>query len=130
MQIGQLMTSFGFSIMVITSLANSTPLLNLMPHGCDVFFFLIVTHNNALVCGGFMMALFRLICIKFSQYVYISSAEMVDLHLWVQHGLIAVNVAGYYIADQYYGSSNLHEFCRGYTTKVCSTLTKLNCLLR
>ena len=117
-QIGQLITSFGFSIMVIISLAKATPLLKMFPHSCDLFYFLTVTHNTLFVCGGFVMALFRLICVKFSQFVYMGTAELSEIHLWIQHGLVASNLIGYYFADHYYGSSNSHEFCHGYTTEV------------
>ena len=65
------------------------------------------------------MALFRLICVKFSQFVYGGTAAMSEIHLWLQHGLVASHLIAYYFAYQYYGSSNLHEFCHGYTTEVC-----------
>ena len=116
-QIGQLSTSIGFIILTLTSLTKSTPIKEMIPFGCQIFYCLTVCHNTLLVSGSFMMALFRLICIKCS-WITISFSSIVTILLCIQYLLVCFLLNGYYTSTQQYGSSSLLEFCHGYTTKV------------
>ena len=104
--------------MILTSFITASPLKNLFPYGCEIFYFLAVGHNALLVCGGFMMGIFRLVCVQFGDYIKISLDTMVTIELWVQYAWIGFLISGYCVAAQTYGSANILEFCRGYTTEV------------
>ena len=120
-QLGQLLTSFGFILLTLTSLMESTPIQDLIPNGCQIFYCLTVAHNTLLVSGGFMMALFRMFCVKFSSRT-INLSSMVHIILWIQYGLVIFLLIGYYYSTRLYGSSNLLEFCTGFTTKMAHIL--------
>lgn len=70
------------------------------------------------------MALFRLVCINFQRYVPSLEKLMVKL-LWMQFAImLGVSVVSLHTA-QSYGSSNAHEFCRGYSTTFTHVLMKM-----
>ena len=117
-QVGTLLTSLVTKGMTITSLIMATPLLDLYgPLACDVYFLFTVAHNTLVVTGGFAMALFRILCVQF--YGYVPSLEKLMVQLM---GVQLVLFLGIWLANYFaaiiYGSSNLFEFCNGYTTKV------------
>ena len=66
------------------------------------------------------MALFRMLCIEFKNYVPSLDRLMARL-MWVQLGMIMAFASAAGWATSLYGSSNLYEFGRGHTTKVKST---------
>ena len=117
-QIGTLLTSLVMMVMTITSLVMATPLLDLLgPTTCDIYNFVTLIHNTLIVTGGFVMALFRLICIRFQSSVSTPErlmAKLMRLQLAIFSGVFISAWWGVNI----YGSSNFYEFCRGYTTKV------------
>ena len=108
--------------MTLTSLIMAVPLLDLFgPLGCDAFYLFTVAHNTLVVNGGFFMALFRMLCVQFQNYVPSLESLMVSL-MKVQ---LAVTLSGFitaYVGALFYGSSNLFEFCNGYTTEVFALL--------
>ena len=63
------------------------------------------------------MALFRMLCIEFQNYIPALETLMACL-MWLQLIIFVgfATVTGW--AVTLYGSSGLYEFCRGYTTKV------------
>ena len=117
-QVAQLLTSIGFCSMILTSLIAATPIKQLLTYGCEIFYFLAVAHNTIMIVGGFMMALFRILCIKLSGYLVVDLTSMVNIILLVQYALISCLVSAYCVAAKLYGSSSLLEFCHGYTTEV------------
>ena len=69
-QIGTMLTSLVTKVMTITSLIMATPLLDMYGTlGCDVYFHFTIAHNILVVTGGFVMALFRMLCVRFDNYV-------------------------------------------------------------
>ena len=122
-QIGTLVTSLVTKVMTITSLIKATPLLNLYgPLACDAFYLITVAHNTLVVTGGFVMALFRMLCVQFHNHVLSLERLMLKL-MWVQLVLFLVIWGTNFFAVDIYGSSNLSEFCNGYTTKVTKTVS-------
>ena len=117
-ELGQLVTSFGFILLTLTSLIESSPIKELIPYGCQIFYFVAVAHNTLLVVGGFMMALLRMFCVKFATSLPISLSFLVNIILVIQYGLVIFLLSGYCYSTTLYGSSHLFEFCRGHTTKV------------
>ena len=117
-ELGQLVTSFGFILLTLTSLIESSPIKELIPYGCQIFYFVAVAHNTLLVVGGFMMALLRMFCVKFATSLPISLSLLVNIILVIQYGLVIFLLSGYCYSTTLYGSSHLFEFCRGHTTKV------------
>ena len=117
-ELGQLVTSFGFILPTLTSLIESSPIKELIPYGCQIFYFVAVAHNTLLVVGGFMMALLRMVCVKFATSLPISLSFLVNIILVIQYGLVIFLLSGYCYSTTLYGSSHLFEFCRGHTTKV------------
>ena len=117
-ELGHLVTSFGFILLTLTSLIESSPIKELIPYGCQIFYFVAVAHNTLLVVGGFMMALLRMVCVKFATSLPISLSFLVNIILVIQYGLVIFLLSGYCYSTTLYGSSHLFEFCRGHTTKV------------
>ena len=116
------MTSVGFILLTLTSLTTAMPIQQLIPNGCQIFYGLTVAHNTLLVTGGFMMALFRVTCIK--SWINLSIATLVNILLCIQYVWVSILLTGYYTSTQLYGSSSLLEFCHGYTTKMAHILMK------
>ena len=104
--------------MTITSLIMATPLLDLYgPLACDAYILFTAAHNILVVTGGFVMALFRLLCVQFQSHIRSLEKLMVKLtwiHLILFWAILITNYWGIII----YGSTTLSEFCNGYTTKV------------
>ena len=69
------------------------------------------------------MALFRMLCVHFQRYIPPLEKLMVRL-LWLQYALILAICISCVSAVKTYGSSNTHEFCRGYTTKMAHVVMK------
>ena len=120
LQIGTLLTSLVVKVMTITSLVMATPLIDLFgPTACDTYNLVTTAHNILIVTGGFFMALFRLLCIRFQCYVSSPERSMAKL-MWTQFAIVLVSGIIFWWGLETYGSSNFFEFCRGYTTKVRS----------
>ena len=68
------------------------------------------------------MALFRMLCVQFHNHVLSLERLMLKL-MWVQLVLFLVIWGTNFFAVDIYGSSNLSEFCNGYTTKVTKTVS-------
>ena len=102
-QLGQLLTRFGFILLTLTSLMESTPIQDLIPNGCQIFYCLTVARNTLLVSGGFMIALFRMFCVKFSSKTISNLSSIVDIILWIQYGLVIFLLIGYYYSTVFFG---------------------------
>ena len=117
-----MLTSLVTKVMTITSLIMATPLLDMYGTlGCDVYFHFTIAHNILVVTGGFVMALFRMLCVRFHNYVP-SLERLMHKLMWVQLVLFLVIWGTNVFVVDVYGSSNLSEFCNGYTTKVTQHL--------
>ena len=118
-QIGLLLTSLGTKIGVIGSLMASTPMHDILGlKACEIFYITTVSHNTLLVVDGMAMALFRLLCVRFQEYLNINVRRLATRMIWIQCVFIGVMLLGFWTAAELYGSNGLYEFCRGYTTKV------------
>ena len=125
-QIGFLITSLVTKFMTITSLITATPILDLFgPQGCDVYLLLSVAHYALGLTGGYAMALFRMLCVQFHNYVSSMEKLMIKL-IWMQYTLSICILVTSWKAVDVYGSSNLSEFMRGYSTKMAHILMKLS----
>ena len=117
-QVGTLVTSLVAKVMIITCLIMGIPILDLLgPLACDVFYIFTIAHNILIATGGFFMAVFRMLCVQFQNYV--PSLEKLMLMVMKVHlvTFLGTFMTGY-VGAIFYGSSNLLEFCNGYTTKV------------
>ena len=113
------LTSLVAEIMIIGSLATSTPILNILGEtACDVFYLSISTFNGMMVIDGLSMAIFRLFCVKYQAYLTISLENLVSILLWIQYGVGAFLISTFYYSVNLFGTSNLYEFSRGYTRTV------------
>ena len=87
---------------------------------CHLYYVSSVSHNVFLIVDGLAMAVFRLFCVRYQVYLRVSLETLMTQLIWVQSGLVAMLVMYYWYAVELYGSSNLLQFCNGYTTKVIS----------
>ena len=69
-QVGTLVTSLVAKVMIITCLIMGIPILDLLgPLACEVFYIFTIAHNILIATGGFFMAVFRMLCVQFQNYV-------------------------------------------------------------
>ena len=123
-QMGLLFTSLVTKFMTITSLIMATPILHLYgPLGFYMYLLFTVAHNALAISGGFTMALFRMLCVQF-QIVSSSMEKLMIKLMWMQYTMwICILVTSAMAAD-IYGSSNIIEFARGYSTKMAHILMR------
>ena len=123
-QLGLLLTSLVTKFMTITSLIMATPILHLYgPVACDIYFLIAVAHNALGISGGFAMALFRMLCVQFQSFVSSMEKLMIKL-MWMQYALAICILVTSWMALDIYGSSNIIEFARGYSTKMAHILMR------
>ena len=123
-QMGLLFTSLVTKFMTITSLIMATPILHLYgPLGFYMYLLFTVAHNALAISGGFTMALFRMLCVQFQ--IVISSMEKLMIKLmWMQYTMCICILVTSAMAADIYGSSNIIEFARGYSTKMAHILMR------
>ena len=96
----------------------ATPLLDLYgPMACDAYYLFTVGHADLVGIGGVGMALFRMICTTGN--IPIGSLQKLTVRLMLgQYSICFIFWATHWWSVNIYGSSNLFQFCRGYTAKV------------
>lgn len=82
------------------------------PVGCHFFWLATVIMVYTLICGGFVMALFRLIVIRLE--VNVTGAKKVMQKLIAMESImVSLMVIGVGYGNYFSGTSRVHEFCKG-----------------
>ena len=123
-QMGCLLTSLVTKFMTIASLIMATPVLDLYgPLGFYMYLLFTVAHNALGISGEFTMALFRMLCVQFQSVISSMEKLMIKL-IWMQLTLCICIVVTSGRAADIYGSSNIMDFARGYSTKMAHIIMR------
>ena len=121
-QIGFLITTLVIKFMTICSLIMATPILDLFgPQACDLYLLSGIANYAWNLTGGYTMALFRMLCVQFPYYV-LSMEKLMTKLICMQYALSICILTTSWKAVEIYGSSNLSDFTRGYSTKMAHIL--------
>ena len=114
----QVITSFIFTLLTISSLCTGNPLEQIFgPNTCWLYWFAIVFHNSNCITGSFGMAIFRLLCIKFQKYTFnpALAKQTVQNILIVEAVIDTFFIFVVFLGTQISGTNLSLEFCKGQT---------------
>ncbi len=125
LQVAETLTSLIFTVMTCISLMAGRPLNQIFrPDICHIYFYTNLGYGSFLAMGGFAMALYRLMIVKFPtlSHSVIGMKNLMYIILGLQVILIGVCVQFYYIGVRMTGNTTSMEFCLGQSSTMAEML--------